>query len=1090
MNIGCPAFADLEIDGRPLHRYRISEELFDQLQLSLMQDLRGRHYRGAAPSFVLWASEQYRREFEGGAFSWHFLTDPLCISIDQVELREMTEVGLRHFRRPPPYKTGGGIQYLRALAAEGGIPVHLLSQEGGYRQALLGLVSDLDRFGAGCPYEEAKAFASRRTLKLPLGYRTEEFLDLFVEFAREISGLRQQAPDGLDTNGIENWLDNTRPGWRNDLVLRLDETAARSLLSQALAQSISIGRVNAPILRQLKKLNEGGWVGHVSIADSSSLPLHLLQLEMSNQARFRVSGIGKLAEICPDLMMSVEADDDRRQWSCKRISGRRSAEFSYPINTPLEFVAMADGKFLNQVELPGGAAIQTHQMPSLWLMAETGEDGIPIRLEHAGNANLKTLDDHIWVHVPNGFPLNHGDGIEAVEKDRALEGTLWRVSGKGRLSSRDWNAAIETKADNTDRDELVAYGPLSAMIRDNSGLPVYRGMPSLLFRQAGLSFHAPSPRSIRYRPRGTHVWLRGVPAQPFLGTLDVAVEEDGGIGARVTARIVPELGRVSVGRDNTISFIEFPAGWLLRVEEGDPVSIRDIGETKITLSAGAWQKERLRLVLSAPDRRETLEWWLVLPRARSDFANLDGDILDQNETVTIEALRKWKFVSSGNGRSLLGMNFLGRGTSGLGARIAFDVPATTPLSGFRNTVESFLSLGSPDSELRLRGLCGVEQSPRLVVRRYLQETALEEDRLFVRHDGSLEEIEGDLVISAIDLDAPKKQKVLIASENSNLSFRLGPGRWFLIPKIGNVPLRPPPPLSSPTDDAEIETTRPLASPEMISASGHRRREDRIDAFSALLAEPVETDLQVLEITIDWLLSQGISPAVLDTIHALNSQPQSAVLLLLRCASDSLFDRLSLEVHGSPRWDFIPPEDWGVAFVAHIASVSEQLAAIPALAEGADVQARETLAMRLKEILRLRPDLAGHVALGLLGGGLCGFGEIADWLGSLPASFGNPEKALNDLATEIVRRHGTCGMTFPDLLVRSSPQRFSDFDEDLRGLIEASLFVAEIAFGQRPPPTLRQRVQLLQARYLDSGIYEQALPAAMAWKMMQGAKIDA
>ena len=211
MGVDSLAFADLEIDGRPLHRYRISEELFDQLQLSLMRDLRGRHYRSAAPSFVLWASEQYRREFEGGAFSWHFLTDPLCVSIDQAELRGMTEVGLRHFRRPPPFKTGGGIQYLRALAAEGGIPVHLLSQEGGYRQALLGLVSDLDRFGAGCPHEEAKAFASRRTLKLPLGYRSEEFLDLFVEFAREISGLRQQAPDGLDTIGIENWLDTTRP---------------------------------------------------------------------------------------------------------------------------------------------------------------------------------------------------------------------------------------------------------------------------------------------------------------------------------------------------------------------------------------------------------------------------------------------------------------------------------------------------------------------------------------------------------------------------------------------------------------------------------------------------------------------------------------------------------------------------------------------------------------------------------------------------------------------------------------------------------------------------------------------------------------
>ena len=525
------SLAKLKIDGRPLHRYRICEELFDDLQLSLMQELRCRNYVGAAPPFVLWASEYYRREFQGGAFSWHFLTEPLCTNIEQSELRQMTVSGLKYFRRKPYIKTDGVTQYLRALAAEGGIPVHLLSKEGGYRQALLGLVSDLDRFGAGCPHDEAMAFASRRALRLPLGYRTDEYCNLFVEFAREISGLRQQAPDELERDDIESWLDNTRPGWREKLVLRLDGSAARSLLSHALAQGMSIGKINAPILRQLKKVNGVGWVGHVSVADSSTVPRHLLQFELPSQERFRVEGIGKLAEVCPNLMLSIEAENDRRQWSCKRISGRLSAEFNFPLDTELEFVAMAHGKYLGQVELPGGAAIRTNQMPSLWLMVETGEDGSPIRLEHAGNANLKTVDNHIWVHILEGLPFNSGNGVEAEKAETALCGTLWRVSGKGRLSSRDWNAAIETRADNTDRDELVVYGQLNSSIREKNGLPVYRGLPKLLFRKADRSFHAPSPQSIRYRPQGTRIWRRRVPEKQFLGTLEIAVEEDGGIGA-------------------------------------------------------------------------------------------------------------------------------------------------------------------------------------------------------------------------------------------------------------------------------------------------------------------------------------------------------------------------------------------------------------------------------------------------------------------------------------------------------------------------------------------------------------------------------
>ena len=1093
MNTEFSALAKLKIDARPLHRYRICEELFDDLQLFLMQELRCRNYMGAAPSFVLWASEYYRREFQGGAFSWYFLTAPLCTSIEQSELRQMTVSGLKYFRRKPYIKTDGVTQYLRALAAEGGIPVHLLSKEGGYRQALLGLVSDLGRFGAGCPHDEAMAFALRRALKLPLGYRTDEYCELFVEFAREISGLRQQAPDELERTDIESWLDNTRPGWREKLVLRLDKSAARSLLSHALAQSMSIGKINAPILRQLKKAKEVGWVGHVSIADSSTLPCHLLQFELPNQERFRVEGIGKLAEVCPNLMLSIEAENDRRQWSCKRISGRLSAEFAFPLDTELEFVAMAHGRYLGQVELPGGAAIRTNQMPSLWLMAETGEDGSPIRLEHAGNANLKTVDNHIWVHVPEGLPFNPGNGVEAEKAETALRGTLWRVSGKGRLSSRDWNAAIETRAENTDRDELLVYGQLNSSIREKNGLPVYRGLPKLLFRKADRSFHSPSLQSIRYRPQGTKIWRRRVPEKQFLGTLEIAVEEDGGIGARVTAKIIPDFCKVTIGPDNSITFHEFPADWLVRVDECNPITINDGGETKMPISADAWQKERLRLVLAAPNKREILDWWLVLQRGRSDFANLNGEILEQDKTITIESLPRWKFVSSGTEQSSLDkldMNILPRDPSFVSPGIAFDVPATMPLSGFRTIFESLLALDSADAELRLQAFCGVEQSPRLVVRRYLQEATIKEDKIFAINGGSFEEIVGDFVISAIDLDAPKSQKELTASENSNLSSRLGPGRWFLVPKIGTLPLRPPPPIFTPIDGTQVENAGLKASPGMVSAYGHLRRKERIRAFSALLENPGESDLQVLETTIDWFLNQGVSPAFLDSMHALTSKPQSAVLLLLRCRFDCLFDRLSLEFHGSPRWDFISPESWGAAFDSHIARVREELAAIPALADDADAQANETLRKRLREILSLRPDLTGHVALGLLDAKICGYGQIADWLGSLPPSFGQPEKFMEDIAKETVKRHVASGLVFPELLAKSSPRLFSEVNENLRGLIEAPLFVAEIAFGQRSPPTFKQRVQLLQARYLDSGIFEEALPAAMAWKKLQSASSGA
>ena len=177
--------AEKPIDARPLHAYRLSGTEFDDLRLRLRSLLASKQNKSAAALFVLWASEKYRREFDGGAFSWSFLTNALSLNLDQSDLRDMTRIGLKAFKRPPPHATeAGNTQYLRTIAAEGGIPVQLLSSQGGYRAALVGLIADLSRFGLGCPQEQAMSFAARRTARLPLGYRTSEFRELFLRYCQ------------------------------------------------------------------------------------------------------------------------------------------------------------------------------------------------------------------------------------------------------------------------------------------------------------------------------------------------------------------------------------------------------------------------------------------------------------------------------------------------------------------------------------------------------------------------------------------------------------------------------------------------------------------------------------------------------------------------------------------------------------------------------------------------------------------------------------------------------------------------------------------------------------------------------------------
>ncbi|MEE4208281.1 MAG: hypothetical protein V2I43_03310, partial [Parvularcula sp.] len=72
----------------------------------------------------------------------------------------------------------------------------------------------------------------------------------------------------------------------------------------------------------------------------------------------------------------------------------------------------------------------------------------------------------------------------------------------------------------------------------------------------------------------------------------------------------------------------------------------------------------------------------------------------------------------------------------------------------------------------------------------------------------------------------------------------------------------------------------------------------------------------------------------------------------------------------------------------------------------------------------------------------------------------------------------------DLVAKRPLKDFAKFNPNLRGLIEAPLFVSEVAFGRRPSPTARQKVELVQAIHADPGAFEAALPAAMAWQHAQ------
>jgi hypothetical protein len=141
------------------------------------------------------------------------------------------------------------------------------------------------------------------------------------------------------------------------------------------------GEVDEPLGRQLVRDEDGAWRAFVDVAPATRLPARLMDGIDAAYRRVRLAPTGALAAACPDLMLALDREEGG--WSATRISGRRTARFPFPLSAPIELLAMADGRLLQPVSLPGGGAVDPAEGLTLWTLAESGDDGAARRLAWA-----------------------------------------------------------------------------------------------------------------------------------------------------------------------------------------------------------------------------------------------------------------------------------------------------------------------------------------------------------------------------------------------------------------------------------------------------------------------------------------------------------------------------------------------------------------------------------------------------------------------------------------------------------------------------------------------------------------------------------
>ena len=191
---------------RPLWRLRCTAAEVARMRELLMAYLRA----NVSPTpyvsalFCLYAAEALRRGYQGGARSWDLVASGLGGHLTQSHLRELTEEGLKFWKRP--LRVGGDArQFLHSLALEGGIPDSLISGDAKTITVFLrNLLADVEAFGAH-DFADACRLAAQSAAMLPSTWQEGDVLEMAATLALEIARIRLNLR-GLSFHQIANWF--------------------------------------------------------------------------------------------------------------------------------------------------------------------------------------------------------------------------------------------------------------------------------------------------------------------------------------------------------------------------------------------------------------------------------------------------------------------------------------------------------------------------------------------------------------------------------------------------------------------------------------------------------------------------------------------------------------------------------------------------------------------------------------------------------------------------------------------------------------------------------------------------------------------
>ena len=482
-----------EPDGRPLYRYTARRQELTKLRHALSKELGWpTPRRWTAMGFCLWTSEWWRRNFKGGPWKWEPLLDELGHpkfspgNTRYHELQKIVSDGCGAWQREV-LRLPTSRRYLATLACEGGLPLRLLKKDIHLRKYTGAVMEDYKLFRSS--NIQAQELAERPRSFLPRSWRQHVVYELVGQLVCRIWHLQQLV--GESTTPVSD-LDRIRPGWRDELPVRLSDDIARTLLNGLLMDAAKIARGGPIRVRwnvEVILVASSEWEARGSFRMPATMNAATFNTLFGQSEDARVPDRFDLSvqvhggTIQPLAIVTRRMTATDPEYGVELLGPARKHHAS-DLEQPRELMARSLDRCFSTSDFPGAGGLTS--LP--WVFApdmDSGAegDGRMTSYRLVGQGSTKIREPWGLVATPLHFVAEEHEGSSAQVAGDLRNGNrrMYRVTGRVAFGDSDGSrVVVETGAQSSTGDvEYKLYGAKQAAFARNSSPRTYLGRPRL-----------------------------------------------------------------------------------------------------------------------------------------------------------------------------------------------------------------------------------------------------------------------------------------------------------------------------------------------------------------------------------------------------------------------------------------------------------------------------------------------------------------------------------------------------------------------------------------------------------------------------------